>query len=252
MTQPPKNNQLAPTNVEFSQYFNRERIIEHLANRRESDRTDAKLEFLEAILPPELYDDLCNDIEERRGAKESRLQSYYKKGSNVKPKHPSAKALPTKAAQQRVLMTFKRQNITDAHLKVLFHQLVTAGWIEGQEPDFLALFSGTSDDFSLVWKGLYGKGTLRGFFRKMLEANAIEVPAGYTLDHILEGHFTDTDGNFLQGLNSSGEKPAAKALDFINQCITLLKTDLLHMDRSSLVEMMGAHVVNDENRSRKR
>lgn len=169
-----------------------------------------------------------------------------------KQKRPSAKNSSQKAETKRELMTFKRNNITDEHLKVLFHQLVTAGWMEGQQPDFLALFSGTSDGCTLVWKGLYGKGTLRGFFRKMVEANVIMVPEGYTLDHILEGHYIDANGQFLQGLNSSGEEPALKANEFIRQSIALLKTDIFNMDRDALVGMMGAHVVNDENRSRRR
>lgn len=153
---------------------------------------------------------------------------------------------------KRELMTFRKNGLTEAHLKVLNFQLVSEGWIEGQEPDFLALFGGEPDACTLVWRGAFGKGTLRGLFRQMAAQGLIIVPDGFSLDHILEGHFTDTQGHFLSGLNSSGEEPAPKALPFLHRCLQLLTTDFSRLDRSELVEMMGAREVNDENRSRRR
>lgn len=159
---------------------------------------------------------------------------------------------PKPTAPKRELMTFRKNGITEAHLKVLYFQLVSEGWIEGQEPDFLALFGGEPDACTLVWRGAFGKGTLRGLFRQMAAQGLIIVPEGFSLDHILEGHFTDTQGHFLMGLNSSGEEPAPKALPFLHRCLQLLTTDFSRLDRSELIEMMGAREVNDENRSRRR
>lgn len=70
---------MASEDEAFTRYFTRDRIIEHLANRREGDRTDAKLELLEAILPTPIYENLCDDIDERRAEKQSRRQNHYNK-----------------------------------------------------------------------------------------------------------------------------------------------------------------------------
>lgn len=174
------------------------------------------------------------------------------KGSSGTVASKSKSASPKPSVAKRELMTFRKNGITEAHLKVLCFQLVSEGWIEGQEPDFLALFSGEPDACTLVWRGAFGKGTLRGLFRQMAAQGLIIVPDGFSLDHILEGHFTDTQGHFLTGLNSSGEEPAPKALPFLHRCLQLLTTDFSRLNRSELIEMMGAREVNDENRSRRR
>ena len=174
------------------------------------------------------------------------------KGSSGTVASKSKGTNPKPTVSKRELMTFRKNGLTEAHLKVLYFQLVSEGWIEGQEPDFLALFCGEPDACTLVWKGAFGKGTLRGLFRQMAAQGLIIVPDGFSLDHILEGHFTDTQGHFLTGLNSSGEDPAPKALPFLHRCLQLLTTDFSRLNRSELIEMMGAREVNDENRSRRR
>lgn len=155
------------------------------------------------------------------------------------------------SAPKRELMTFARKDISDGHLRLLYVLLTHNGWLSGQEPDFIALFSGQESRVTLTWLEPYGKGTLRFLFRQMQDEGLIDVPRGFSLDHILEGHFADTKGRLLTGLNSSGD-PNAKALPFIQKCIQLLHTGFDDIDRSDLFEMMGAREVNDENRSRRR
>lgn len=152
---------------------------------------------------------------------------------------------------KRELMTFARKDISDGHLRLLYVLLTKNGWLSGQEPDFITLFSGQESCITLTWLEPYGKGTLRFLFRQMQDEELIDVPHGFSLDHIIEGHFADTQGHLLTGLNSSGD-PNAKALPFIQKCIQLLHTGFDDIDRSDLFEMMGAREVNDENRGRRR
>lgn len=173
--------------------------------------------------------------------------SCSENASASEKRRQSSKPTPTK----RELMTFARKDISDGHLRLLYVLLTHNGWLSGQEPDFLALFSGQESRITLTWLEPYGKGTLRFLFRQMQAEGLIDVPRGFSLDHIIEGHFTDTLGQFLTGLNSSGE-PNAKALPFIQKCISLLHTGFDDIDRTEIFEMMGAREVNDENRSRRR
>lgn len=143
-----------------------------------------------------------------------------------KKNNPSRKKKPSgeKTPKSRVAMTFKRKsNVLDGHLTLLFDKLTKAGWIEGNEPDFKALFSGKlDDDCQLIWKSVFGKGTLVELFKQMIVAKLINVPEGFTLPAILEGHFKDTLGNWLTGLDK-GNGANAKALPFISECVKLLK-----------------------------
>ncbi len=50
----------------------------------------------------------------------------------------------------------------------------------------------------------------------------IELPEGFTLSAILEGHFKDADGNWLTGL-SKGNAANSKALPTIADCVKLMK-----------------------------
>lgn len=124
----------------------------------------------------------------------------------------------------RETMTFKRKSsVLDGHLTLLFNKLTKAGWIAGDEANFKALFSGKPDDeCQLTWMGEYGKGTLVELFKQMIAATLIVVPDGFTLSAILEGHFRDTEGNWLTGLDK-GNSAHAKALPFIRECVKLLK-----------------------------
>ena len=152
------------------------------------------------------------------------LEQQPEKVSKVK-EHKKQKSFQTDKPQKpRETMTFKRKsNVLDGHLTLLFDKLTKAGWIEGNEPDFKALFSGKlDDDCQLIWKSVFGKGTLVELFKQMIVAKLINVPEGFTLPAILEGHFKDTLGNWLTGLDK-GNGANTKALPFINECVKIMK-----------------------------
>ena len=110
-------------------------------------------------------------------------------------------------------------------MTLLFDKLTKAGWIEGDEANFKALFAGRlDDDCWLTWKGGLGKGTLVELFKQMVVAKLIIVPEGFTLPAILNGHFKDVEGNWLTGLDK-GDSANSKALPVIQECVKLLKAD---------------------------
>ena len=135
-----------------------------------------------------------------------------KKDSDEKPPKP------------RELMTLKRRSkVLDGHLTLFFQKLTKEGWIDGFEANFKNLFSGQRDEnCQLTWTGLYGKGTLVELFKQLIKAELIDVPAGFTLSSILEGHFMDKQGQWLTGLDN-GDPAHNKALPVIQECINLLK-----------------------------
>ena len=137
-----------------------------------------------------------------------------KKDSDEKPPKP------------RETMTFKRKgSVTEPHLLLLYMALTKEQWIDGNDADFKALFSGSRDeDCELVWLGKYGKGTLVELFKQFVQAKLIIVSDGFTLSSILEGHFKDTDGKWLTGLDK-GDSANSKALPVIQECVKLLKAD---------------------------
>ena len=134
------------------------------------------------------------------------------------------KATTAKNKKPRVTMTFGRKSgVTDWHLTLLYQKLVKEEWIEGNEADFKALFSGKRDeDCQLTWKGMFGKGTLVELFKRFLVEGLVKVAEGFTLPAILEGHFKDINGASLSGLDK-GNSANDKALPIITECVKLLK-----------------------------
>jgi hypothetical protein len=129
----------------------------------------------------------------------------------------------------RQTMTFKingESGVAEAHLTLLYEKLVRKEkWIEGNEVDFKALFSGKRDEeCELKWKGVFGKGTLVELFKQLIQARLIEVAKGYTISSILEGHFKDMAGVWLTGLDK-GNAANDKALPVILECIKILNTN---------------------------
>ena len=129
-----------------------------------------------------------------------------------------------KRLRPRETMTFSlKDGVTKSHITLLYTKLINEEWIEGSEKHFLLLFSGKrEDDCCLTWKGKYGKSTLVEFIKQLINANTIMLDRGYSIPHILEGHFKDTSGQWLKGLDK-GDKPNIKALPFIKECIEILK-----------------------------
>ena len=134
---------------------------------------------------------------------------------------------PEKPSRPRETMTFGlKSGVTDQHLNVLYQKLVGEGWIEGYEANFYALFSGKRDeDCELTWMGKFGKGTLVELFRVFVGAGVIEVPNGFSVPSILEGHFKDTKGKWLTGLDK-GDKANAKASPLMLECVKILQINL--------------------------
>ena len=142
-----------------------------------------------------------------------------------KGKKPVKKRSPKTLQKPRETMTFKRgKNVLEGHLSLLYFKLTHEKWIEGHEANFKALFSGKKDeDCELTWLSSFGKGTLVWLFKTLVNEGLIEVPKGYTLPAILEGHFKDKEGQWLKGLDK-GDKPNDKAKTTMVECVKLLKT----------------------------
>ena len=144
-------------------------------------------------------------------------------GEEKEVKKPK-KATGSKPKKPRETMTCGRRSaVTEGHIVLLYQKLVKEGWIEGNDADFKALFSGKRDeDCQLTWKGLYGKGTLVELFKRFLVEGLVKVAEGFTLPAILEGHFKDINGAWLTGLDK-GNGANDKALPIITECVKLLK-----------------------------
>lgn len=144
-------------------------------------------------------------------------------GEEKEVKKPK-KATGSKPKKPRETMTFGRKSgVTDGHMTLLYQKLVKEEWIEGNEADFKALFSGKRDEnCELTWKGMFGKGTLVELFKRFVAERLITVAEGFTLPAILEGHFKDANGAWLTGLDK-GNNANDKALPIITECVKLLK-----------------------------
>ena len=144
-------------------------------------------------------------------------------GEEKEVKKPK-KATGSKPKKPRETMTFGRKSgVTDGHMTLLYQKLVKEEWIEGNEADFKALFSGKRDEnCELTWKGMFGKGTLVELFKRFVAERLITVAEGFTLPAILEGHFKDANGAWLTGLDK-GNSANDKALPIITECVRLLK-----------------------------
>lgn len=169
------------------------------------------------------FKDCAEDAEIVEEVKDdSTISVPQKKTSAKKPK----KAPTAKTKKPRETMTFGRKSgVTDGHLTLLYQKLVKEEWIEGNEADFKALFSGKRDeDCQLTWKGLFGKGTLVELFKRFVADGLVTVADGFTLPAILEGHFKDTNGAWLTGLDK-GNSANDKALPIIQECVKLLRAN---------------------------
>lgn len=129
-----------------------------------------------------------------------------------------------KRLKTRETMTFRlNDGVTNSHVTLLYTKLINEEWIMGSEKQFLLLFSGKrEEDCCLTWKGKFGKSTLVEFFKQLISANTIIIDQGYSIPNILEGHFKDTSGQWLKGLDK-GDKPNNKALTIIKEYIDMLK-----------------------------
>ena len=156
---------------------------------------------------------------------------YDLRGNSAKPSKqaapkPDKEIIPEKPTKPAETMTFKRKgNVLEGHLTLLYNKLAKEGWIEGDEADFKALFSGKRDEnCMLTWVGVFGKSTLVELFRQLIKAGLVVLNDGYALSSVLEGHFVDRKGQWLTGLDK-GDSPNEKALPMIQECVKLLQSD---------------------------
>ena len=147
------------------------------------------------------------------------------KSPTISAKAKQKSASVNKLQKNRETMTFKRNySVLDGHLTLLFDKLTKEGWIEGNESDFKALFSGKRDeDCILIWLEPFGKAALYTLFSALKQEGYVILPKGYAISSILEGHFKDKSGQWLSGLDK-GNRTNDKALPFISECLKLLKT----------------------------
>lgn len=142
---------------------------------------------------------------------------------------PDVSAAKVKKAKQthkapRELMTFRSCGVHDQCLQLLYQQMIKDGWIGEAtlENDFYELFSGQRSEGTVIWLGKYGKGTLVFLFRYMEMENLITIESGFTLPHILMGHFVDVKGQFLTNLDN-GDPASDKAGKEVQDYIRILK-----------------------------
>lgn len=141
-------------------------------------------------------------------------------------KKPGRAKKTARPAKERVEMTLRKKHLSNVQITVLEHELQEKGWIRSNSADFALLFSGVSQSgCRLTWTGEVGKAALMGLFEEMISRNYIEVPEGFYLYSILEGHFCDGEGRWLTGLDK-GDKLAKKNRTLINEVLSVLETDL--------------------------
>ncbi len=146
----------------------------------------------------------------------------------TKPERKSSlpKIQKKKDEKPRELMTFSKRGILDEHIKLLYNKMVQEKWIKPETDisDFLELFSGKRSECKVIWGDKYGKSTLVFLFQYFDMEGVISYPKGFTIPNILEGHFVDTEDNFLTNLNK-GDAPNDKAGEEITEFIGILKID---------------------------
>ncbi len=165
----------------------------------------------------------ANITQQTAGVPVSAVSQDTTKKPRVTPRVPK---METDAEMtKRELMTFSKNGILDAHIRLLYASMTANRWIDTRttETDFLDLFSGRRCECSIIWAGTYGKGTLVMLFCQMIAEGLVSIPKGFTIARVLEGHFTDKSGKFLTNLDH-GDPCAAKALPEIKEFIRILKT----------------------------
>lgn len=145
----------------------------------------------------------------------------------TKPERKSSIVSVTKAKnanKARERMTLNKRGIVDAHIQLLYSELIESEWIEKDTKvdDFLDLFSGEFSDCRIIWSDKYGKSSLVYLFNILEMEGLVSFPKGYSLPKILMGHFVDRDGIFLTNLDK-GDKPNEKAALEVEKFVDLLK-----------------------------
>lgn len=154
---------------------------------------------------------------------------------------------PKSEPKALTVMTFRKNGIVDGHLTLLYKSLVDDGWIDKRttEEEFLALFANTPNDCRIIWSGKYGKSTLVYLFCQLVIEELIDLQQGYTLAHVLEGHFVDVDGNPLTNLDH-GDPYNKQAEPIVKGYVHTMKTALGRRSRSVDTESLSGSSFRDD------
>ena len=135
--------------------------------------------------------------------------------------------------------------VTDYHIIVMYQHLVNNGWLSAQtsQGEFLRLFSGKSNDCEIIWMGLQqvgrkepvrvGVSALYFLFKQLSDEKLI--CSKQKVGVILESHFVDKEGHFLQSV-SNVMRASAKAKEVIDWVMTIMRYSPNAEDLSKLLE----------------
>lgn len=176
------------------------------------------------------------------GAKAVRKRGPRPKLSAVREARKSPRSEPKALTE----VTFRKRGIVNGHLTLLYKELTEDGWIDTRttEDEFLDLFADTRNDCRIIWSGKYGKSTLVYLFCQLCLEELIELPKGYTLSHILEAHFVDTDGHPLTNLDH-GDPYNKQAEPIVKGYIHTMKSAPGRRSRSVRMESLSGDRFRD-------
>lgn len=135
--------------------------------------------------------------------------------------------------------------VTDYHIIVMYQHLVNNGWLSAQtsQGEFLRLFSGKSNDCEIIWMGLQqvgreeavrvGVSALYFLFKQLSDEKLI--CSKQKVGVILESHFVDKEGHFLQSV-SNVMRASATAKEVIDWVMTIMRYSPNAEDLSKLLE----------------
>ena len=135
--------------------------------------------------------------------------------------------------------------VTDHHIIAMYQYLVAKGWLSAQtsQGEFLRLFSGKSNDCEIIWMGLQqvgreesvrvGVSALYFLFKQLSDEKLI--CSKQKVGVILESHFVDKEGHFLQSV-SNVMRASATAKEVIDWVMTIMRYSPNAEDLSKLLE----------------
>ena len=135
--------------------------------------------------------------------------------------------------------------VTDYHIIVMYQHLVNNGWLSAQtsQEEFLRLFSGKSNDCEIIWMGQQqvgrdepvrvGVSALYFLFKQLSDEKLI--CSKQKVGVILESHFVDEKGHFLQSV-SNVMRASATAKEVIDWVMTIMRYSPNAEDLSKLLE----------------
>jgi len=165
--------------------------------------------------------------------------NHNKNNEEVKTIHKTNKnksSKPEKLHGVEYPVFSKGSGVTDNHIKALYLQLTSRGWISTKTKliDFQDLFSGNSNKCEIIWLGqdkignneptVLGVSALYVLFKKMADEKLITTGTkSERVGPIIETHFVDSEGRFLTSVSNSN-KISQIANDCINKILIIMRT----------------------------